>query len=45
MRKAENFSSGLAVLKRADFTAAYENEFYRKIAVPPSFSYVDISRN
>ena len=29
MRKAENFSSGLAVLKRADFTAEYENEFYR----------------
>ena len=29
MRKVENFSSGLAVLKRADFTAAYENEFYR----------------
>ena len=29
MRKLDNFSSGLAVLKRADFTAAYENEFYR----------------
>ena len=29
MRKLNNFSSGLAVLKRADFTAAYENEFYR----------------
>ena len=29
MRKVENFSSGLAVLKRADFTAAYDNEFYR----------------
>ncbi len=29
MRKLENFSAGLAVLKRADFTAAYDNEFYR----------------
>ena len=29
MRKVENFSSGLAVLKRADSSAAYENEFYR----------------
>ena len=29
MRKLENFSSSLAVLKRADFTAAYDNEFYR----------------
>ena len=29
MRKLDNFSSGLAVLRRADFTAAYENEFYR----------------
>ena len=29
MRKLDNFSSGLAVLKRADFTAAYDNEFYR----------------
>ena len=29
MRKLENFSSGIAVLKRADFTSAYDNEFYR----------------
>ena len=29
MKKLENFSAGLAVLKRADFTAAYDNEFYR----------------
>ena len=29
MRKLDNFSSGLVMLKRADFTAAYENEFYR----------------
>ena len=29
MRKLDNFSSGLAVLRRADFTAAYDNEFYR----------------
>ena len=29
MRKLDNFSSGLAVLRRANFTAAYENEFYR----------------
>ena len=29
MRKLDNFSSGLAVLKRADFSSAYNNEFYR----------------
>ena len=29
MRKLDNFSSGLAVLKRADFSSAYDNEFYR----------------
>lgn len=29
MKKLENFSSGIAALKRADFSCAYDNEFYR----------------